>query len=92
MKIMLIVLVTAVLSSAGTYFYTTKYMAPSFYREVISKARTYVKAVRAPASDCSGGTGSLDDENPKTPQLKKMLKQINKSRKEKKEFLNQFEE
>ncbi len=94
LKTLAIIVVTALVSSAGTFFYTTKQMAPSFYRDVIAKARIQLDklSLRKPASDCSAGEGSLvDSENGEKPNMKVLLEKMRKARKEKNEYLKQFE-
>lgn len=98
MKIFFIIVITALVSSAGTYFYTTKKMAPEFYRKTVSTANEYLRMFDNPKEYCpqpankyaSPGRAAAS-EKPNLGNFGDLMRQAQEARKEHNRILKEME-
>ena len=85
MKTLTIILFTSIFSSAGTFVYTTKFMSPQLYGQIVDTASGYLDKIKAPQShfpqlaqaECPDGPGR-DTASPKKG-IFKLLKEAQKA-------------
>ena len=95
MKYIFLILFTASLSSAGTFFYMTQKMAPGFYYSFIEKAQAWVDYAKDPPKNCgvSRDTASMNEDGVvDKADLAEMLKEAKRKQEEKTKILKEFED
>lgn len=95
MKTVFIVLATAILSSAGTFYYTSQKMSPRAHRSLMDSAEKFLVSIQVPSSQCklTRDTSDVDDDGVVDEKdLGRMLREVQKQQKEKRKVLKEFEE
>ena len=92
MRTLLLMMSAASLSSAATFFYTTKKMSPELLASLTQIAKTHLRQIRTPASQCDPQVEGQDslDQTLTEKDLSKMLQKMQEAKKQRDEALREL--